>query len=128
MRSYLVFIKGRNYKLKHCDTCNVFRSPTISHCRKCDVCIDKYDHHCPWLGNCIGSLNYRSFFLFLSAATLLSSFIIISTSYKLSQLNVLYDSAIQECSSYFDINFSFYGLYIFLLSASSLVRAFIYKF
>ena len=35
------------------------------------------DHHCIWLNNCIGSRNYRPFFVFITSATLLCLFVIV---------------------------------------------------
>ena len=59
------FIRGRKFKVRYCQTCNIFRGPTVSHCKKCDNCVENFDHHCPWLGNCIGKNNYFYFFIFL---------------------------------------------------------------
>ena len=59
------FIRGRKFKVRYCQTCNIFRGPSVSHCKKCDNCVENFDHHCPWLGNCIGKKNYFSFFIFL---------------------------------------------------------------
>ena len=59
------FIRGRKFKVRFCQTCNIFRGPTVSHCKKCDNCVENFDHHCPWLGNCIGKKNYFYFFIFL---------------------------------------------------------------
>ena len=59
------FIRGRKFKVRFCETCNIFRGPGVSHCKKCDNCVENFDHHCPWLGNCIGKNNYFYFFIFL---------------------------------------------------------------
>ena len=59
------FIRGRKFKVRYCETCNIFRGPLVSHCKKCDNCVENFDHHCPWLGNCIGKKNYFYFFIFL---------------------------------------------------------------
>jgi len=59
------FIRGRKFKVRFCQTCNIFRGPSVSHCKKCDNCVENFDHHCPWLGNCIGKKNYFYFFIFL---------------------------------------------------------------
>eukprot|EP00798_Chlamydomonas_sp_ICE-L_P018397 gene18397-24868_t len=31
-----------------------------------DRCVNGFDHHCTWLNNCIGTSNYRSFFLLMA--------------------------------------------------------------
>ncbi|RFU24373.1 hypothetical protein B7463_g11958, partial [Scytalidium lignicola] len=60
---------------KYCKTCNIWRPPRAHHCRVCDNCIETQDHHCVWLNNCVGRRNYRYFFTFVTAASLLSLFL-----------------------------------------------------
>ena len=48
-----------------CNKCETYRPPRAHHCRICARCVMKMDHHCPWIGNCVGQENQRSFIQFL---------------------------------------------------------------
>lgn len=64
---------------KYCKTCQIWRPPRGHHCRVCDNCIETQDHHCVWLNNCVGRRNYRYFFAFVTAGTLLGAFLFAAT-------------------------------------------------
>lgn len=48
-----------------CPHCQVKRTARSRHCQQCNRCVDRFDHHCPWINNCVGSNNYRIFYLFV---------------------------------------------------------------
>lgn len=79
VRERQICLKGRLVTVKFCDTCRIWRPPRTSHCATCNNCVRRFDHHCPWLGNDVGLRNYRSYFCFVSVASL-AQIIAISTS------------------------------------------------
>jgi hypothetical protein len=52
-----------------CKKCLKERPERSHHCSTCKQCILKMDHHCPWIANCVGFNNQKSFYLFLFYAT-----------------------------------------------------------
>lgn len=81
-----VVIHGQRMRLKYCYTCGFFRPPRATHCSICNTCVDHFDHHCPWIGNCVGRRNYRTFYCFL---IFVSGYLITLASCSLAHLILL---------------------------------------
>ncbi|CAK7567433.1 MAG: palmitoyltransferase for Vac8p [Sporothrix epigloea] len=63
-----------NGELRYCKKCQARKPDRAHHCSSCRRCILKMDHHCPWLANCIGLRNNKTFLLFLIYTTSFSLF------------------------------------------------------
>ena len=50
---------------RRCPVCDLEQPLRCKHCRDCAQCVALHDHHCPWLGNCVGERNRRSFYWYL---------------------------------------------------------------
>lgn len=64
----------------YCNKCKNERPKRAHHCRICNKCTLKMDHHCPWVANCVGYYNQKSFYQFLFYAMLgnLVGFVLLS--------------------------------------------------
>ncbi|XP_047322211.1 probable protein S-acyltransferase 14 [Impatiens glandulifera] len=67
-----------NPRIRYCRKCNHLKPPRCHHCSVCGKCVLKMDHHCVWVVNCVGSLNYKYFLLFLFYTFLETSLVYLS--------------------------------------------------
>ena len=50
---------------RFCKKCRRPKPQRAHHCSICRSCVLKMDHHCPWVAQCVGYRNYRTFVLFM---------------------------------------------------------------
>ncbi|XP_050307970.1 palmitoyltransferase ZDHHC20-A-like [Anthonomus grandis grandis] len=77
-------------RIRFCSICMHIKPDRSHHCSTCDKCFLRMDHHCPWLNNCIGYRNYKSFIL-LIFYTVLYCFFFAGTSISLIIQTALVD-------------------------------------
>ncbi len=69
--SHMLF-NGVTTPSQMCHLCRVAQPHKSRHCNKCNRCVYRFDHHCPWVDNCVGAGNYRSFFAFIALGSVLA--------------------------------------------------------
>jgi palmitoyltransferase ZDHHC13/17 len=60
-----------------CHTCHIVKPPRSKHDRYTHACVLLFDHHCPFVGNTVGLLNYKWFYLFLVSMTIYCALMLI---------------------------------------------------
>eukprot|EP00929_Paragymnodinium_shiwhaense_P121688 TRINITY_DN94030_c0_g1_i1.p1 TRINITY_DN94030_c0_g1~~TRINITY_DN94030_c0_g1_i1.p1 ORF type:complete len:719 (-),score=84.93 TRINITY_DN94030_c0_g1_i1:79-2235(-) len=63
-KEYIELLQNGSFK-QVCVICRVPRELRSHHCKECGRCVQRLDHHCPWIDNCVGIANQRSFVCFL---------------------------------------------------------------
>ncbi|KAL1338835.1 hypothetical protein HN51_033412 [Arachis hypogaea] len=79
--SYPTVGKGGLENYSFCHYCSKPKSPRAHHCRSCRKCILDMDHHCPFIGNCVGAANHRSFVAFLMSAVLSTTYVAVMSTH-----------------------------------------------
>mmetsp|Transcript_129542 Transcript_129542/g.242351 ORF Transcript_129542/g.242351 Transcript_129542/m.242351 type:complete len:741 (+) Transcript_129542:75-2297(+) len=61
---YFSLVEKGDFK-QVCVVCRARREMRSHHCKECGRCVQRLDHHCPWIDNCVGLGNQRSFYGFI---------------------------------------------------------------
>lgn len=61
---YLTLLEKGEFK-QVCVVCRAKKRMRSHHCKECGRCVERSDHHCPWIDNCVGFGNQRSFYCFI---------------------------------------------------------------
>lgn len=77
--------------LPRCPKCGLPKPARTHHCSTCNECIFRFDHHCPFIGNCVGLYNLKSFILFLYYSAL--QFVLLSF-FVLAGIKIGYSASI----------------------------------
>merc|ERR1719277_350424 len=61
---YLELLDRGTFK-QVCVVCRTRKDLRSHHCKECGRCVRRLDHHCPWIDNCVGIGNQRTFYCFI---------------------------------------------------------------
>lgn len=75
-------------KQRFCLVCQVFKPERTHHCSTCKRCVLVMDHHCPWLNNCVGFKNRKTFMLLIIYALIIGVVGLLGSIYPLVLLGI----------------------------------------
>ena len=77
-RKQKIIAEKYDFEVTKCKSCYVLRPTFTHHCSECHNCILDRENHCPWMNNCVGLFNRKSYLLFCmySVITVSYSFLI----------------------------------------------------
>ena len=105
-------------EINQCVSCKVLRPKAAHHCADCHHCILDRENHCPWLNNCVGLFNRKSYILFClySVISVSYSFVIYFYYKVLKNFNYFRDSISATLIGIFWLFFCFvYGGFCYTL-------------
>ena len=107
-----------DFPINKCKRCKLLCPETSFHCSYCQFCILDSGGHCPWLNNCIGLFNRKSYLLFCLYSVILVgySFLIYFYYNIFKNFQVIRHSIAQTLISIFWMFYCFlYGMFCFML-------------
>jgi len=113
-----IISKKYNFTINKCKSCKVLRPENSHHCSYCHFCILDAENHCPWLNNCVGLFNKKSYLLFCLYSVILVgySFIIYFYYNIFKNFHLIRYSISQTFLSVFWMFYSFvYSAFCFML-------------
>ena len=59
-----------DFEVSKCTSCHILRPSSTHHCSDCHICVLDRENHCPWMNNCVGLFNRKSYLLFCIYASI----------------------------------------------------------
>ena len=107
-----------DFEINKCMSCKVLRPKATHHCSDCHYCILDRENHCPWMNNCVGLFNRKSYLLFCMYSVILVaySFLIYFYYNVFKNFNYYRDSLTATLISIFWLFYCFvYGGFCYML-------------
>ena len=107
-----------DFEINKCMSCKVLRPKATHHCSDCHCCILDRENHCPWMNNCVGLFNRKSYLLFCmySVISVVYSFLIYFYYNVFKNFNYYRDSLKATLISIFWLFYCFvYGGFCYML-------------